>query len=63
MRKMVDFEYEGGHIELYQKCEFEENFKPYQNMFLKEFSTTEDNREITSIVCLQLFSQYCDVIA
>ena len=33
---MVDLEYEGGHIELYQICEFEANFKPYQNMFLKE---------------------------
>ena len=31
--KMVDLEYEGGHIEFYQMCEFEENFKPYQNMF------------------------------
>ena len=39
---MVDFEYEGGHIELYQKWEFEENFKSYQNIFLKEFKTTED---------------------
>ena len=35
--KMVDLEHEGGHIEFYQMCEFEENFKPYQNMFLKEF--------------------------
>ena len=35
--KMVDLEYEGSHIELYQKCEFEENFKAYQNIFLKEF--------------------------
>ena len=41
-RKMVDLEYEGGHIEFYQKCEFEENFKSYQNIFLKEFKTTED---------------------
>ena len=66
MRKMVDLEYEGDHIELDQKCEFEENFKSYQNMFLKEFQTTEDHREITSIVGILLFSQYnghCHVIA
>ena len=40
--KMVDFEYEGDHIELDQKCEFEENLKPYQNIFLKVLKTTED---------------------
>ena len=42
MKKMVDFEYERGHIEFYQKCEFEEDFKSYQNIFLEEFQTTED---------------------
>ena len=39
---MVDLECEEGHIELYPIYDFEENLKSYQNMFLKEFYTTED---------------------